>query len=260
MSSTRVRGLRVGPSARRVPAQPNRRRAPTSGIRGVDHTTSHRVPRSPASKGTIRNLARWTSRPGRFHHAEFQIFPLSSRRLPPPVPDSLRRGSRVPTFSDVPGLHGKGRCARGPVATSRARNDVSCPFRRRNGLTVSARIGFCRARSSARGRLFLGVPPYGFFLNCRRARLAYFSWHVVRCPHSTPLSRLPGADEVRQGDPAAGSPAGAFRFPLYPLQSGGNHYAGSVCLVRHGLAEAQRGRRSVVGNRRRRRQIPDMPG
>ena len=43
-----------------------------------------------------------------------------------------------------------------------------------------------------------------------------------------PLPRLPGADEVRQGDPTAGSPAGAFRFPLYPLQSGGNHYAGSV--------------------------------
>ena len=88
--------------------------------------------------------------------------------------------------------------------------------------------------------------PYGFLLNCRSARLAYFERHVVRCPHSTPLPRLPGADEVRQGDPAAGSPAGAFRFPLYPLQSGGNHYAGSVCLVRHGLAEAQHARRSVV--------------
>jgi hypothetical protein len=95
-------------------------------------------------------------------------------------------------------------------------------------------VGFSRARSGARGRLFLGVSPYGLLLNCWSARLAYFGWHVVPCPHSTPLPRLPGADEVRQGDPAAGSPAGAFRFPLCPLQSGGNHYAGSVCLDRPG--------------------------
>ena len=121
LSSTRVRGLRVGPAARGVPpAQPNRRRAPTSGIRGVDHTTSHRVPRGPTSKGTIRNLARCTSRPGRFHHAKSNLFPLSSRHLHPPVPDRLRRGSRVPTFSDVPRLHGEGRCARGPVTTPRS--------------------------------------------------------------------------------------------------------------------------------------------
>ncbi len=91
---------------------------------------------------------------------------------------------------------------------------------------------FPRTEQCAGG--FPRVPPYGLLLNCRRARLAYFMSDVVRCPHSTPLPRLPGADEVRQGDPAAGSPAGAFRFPLCPLQSGGNHYAGSVCLDRPG--------------------------
>ena len=111
---------------------------------------------------------------------------------------------------------------------------MSPPFPAAKRAHSKRSVGFSRARSGARGRLFLGVSPYGLLLNCWSARLAYFGWYVVPCPHSTPLPRLPGADEVRQGDPAAGSPAGAFRFPLCPLQSGGNHYAGSVCLDRPG--------------------------
>ena len=120
LSSTRVRGLRVGPAARGVPpAQPNRRRAPTSGIGAwtIRQVTGCRGVRPAKEQSATSRVA---PLPGRFHHAKSHIFPLPSRHLPPPVPDSLRRGSRVPTFSDVPRVHGEGRCAGGPVTTTRS--------------------------------------------------------------------------------------------------------------------------------------------